>query len=204
MMTSKNMFAQFKVACLLLCVLTILTGFLYPVTITFIAQYLFPDKANGSLVINDDKLLGSRLIGQQFTSAKYFSGRPSATSPFPYNGENSGGSNMALTNPIYLQAIRERVTQLQSANPEQHMPIPADLVTASGSGLDPEISPLAAYYQVPRIAKERHISEEEVVNLIKANIKRRDFFLLGEPRVNVLELNLLLDSKWSRDARTTS
>lgn len=177
----------------LLLALTILTGVLYPLAVTCLAQLFFPWKANGSLIRVADQYQGSRLIGQAFQSPQYFGGRPSSTTPFPYNASASSGSNAGPSNPEYLALIESRVKALQKANPEAKEAIPVDLVTASGSGLDPEISPRAAYYQIPRIAKARHIPVDRIRSLVDSLTKPRTFGILGEPRVNVLELNLALD-----------
>lgn len=171
--------------------LTILTGLLYPFSITGIAQLLFPEKANGSLIQQGDTMIGSRFIGQAFSSPRYFWGRPSATHPYPYNGASSSGSNFGPTNPNFLAIVKERTQRFMTAH--HHHIIPVDLVTASGSGLDPEISPQAAFYQVTRIAKVRNMPESDIHTLIQQHIQPRTLGFLGEPRVNVLELNLALD-----------
>lgn len=189
----KEVIAQMKTALILLIVLTVLTGLLYPLAVTGLAQLFFPQKANGSLIVQNNQVIGSRLIGQSFTSQAYFWGRPSATSPYPYNGEASSGSNSGPTNPSFLATVKNRITQLKQASPQKNNVIPVDLVTASGSGLDPDISPQAAFYQVARIAKERNLNEKEVHTLIEQHIQNRTLGLLGEPRINVLELNLALD-----------
>ena len=175
--------------------LTILTGVIYPLVVTGIGQAAFADAANGSLLQSGDKLIGSRLIGQPFADPKYFFGRPSATAPQPYNGAASSGSNLGPTNPALIEAIGERVAALRALDPENKAPVPVDLVTASGSGLDPHISPAAAEYQVARVARLRNRSESEIRALVKQAIEGRTFGLLGEPRVNVLTLNLALDGK---------
>ncbi|TAK73092.1 MAG: potassium-transporting ATPase subunit KdpC [Gammaproteobacteria bacterium] len=186
------MIKQIKTAFILLLLLTILTGIIYPLMVTGVAQLLFPWKANGSLIERDGKVIGSVLIGQSFTDPAYFWGRPSATIPFPYNAAASSGSNMGPSNPDFLSTIKLRVAAFQKWD-SQHF-VPVDLVTASGSGLDSEISPEAAFYQVPRIAKLRHLSEAEVRVLVQSVLKERSFYFLGEPRVNVLQLNLALGS----------
>jgi len=173
--------------------LTLLTGVLYPVVVTGIAQVLFPSQANGSLILKDGKAVGSRLIGQPFDDPKYFWGRPSATSPFPNNAGSSGGSNLGPTNPDLQKAVQGRIDALKAADPGNTAPIPVDLVTASGSGLDPHISPAAALYQVQRVAKARNLTGEAVRGLVEAHTAGRQFGILGEPRVNVLTLNLALD-----------
>lgn len=184
---------QLKIAFILLLVLTVLTGLLYPTLVTGIAQLLFPWQANGSLLKQNTKLIGSALIGQNFATDHYFWGRPSATSPFPYNAASSSGSNLGPSNPALLAAVNKRIAHLKQFETKNDDLIPVELVTASGSGLDPEISPLAAMYQVPRIAKARHIPAEELEALINKLTKDRTFTVLGEPRINVLELNIALD-----------
>ena len=153
----------------------------------------FPEQANGNLIVHDGNVAGSALIGQPFTSPEYFWGRPSATSPVPYNAGLSSGSNLGPSNPALANAVKERVRALHAADPANTLPIPVDLVTASGSGLDPDISVAAAFYQVPRIARERNLSEEAVKALVTSRIEPRQFGIFGEPRVNVLGLNLALD-----------
>lgn len=202
------MFSEFlkqtKTASILLILFTILTGLIYPGVIAGVAQLLFPWKANGSLIKQNNKIIGSKFIGQYFTDPKYFWGRPSATIPFPYNAEHSSGSNFGPSNPEYIAIIKNRVLYLYKAEPQNNQPIPADLVTASGSGLDPDISPLAAVYQISRIAKARGISEAEVASLIIKTFKKRTFWFLGEPHVNVLELNMALDNLGSSHGGTAS
>ncbi len=184
---------QVKPAVILFFLLTLITGIFYPLFITAIAQLVFPAQANGNLIIHDGKVAGSVLIGQPFTSPGYFWGRPSATSPVPYNAGLSSGSNFAPSNPALSNAVKARVESLHTADPANTLPIPVDLVTASASGLDPDISVASAYYQVHRIAHERNLSEEDVRALITTHIEPRQFLLFGEPRVNVLMLNLALD-----------
>ena len=200
----KTTIRQIKTALILLISFTLLTGLVYPIIVTLIAQLLFPYEANGSLVQKEGKLIGSALIGQSFTQPDYFGGRPSATTPFPYNAENSSGSNMGPSNPDYLAQVKERVSRLHEANPQNNQLIPVDLVTASGSGLDPDISPFAAYYQISRIAKARHLSEENIYTLIQTLKKKRIFKLFGEPRVNVLQLNMALDNLGTSNDGQTS
>ena len=183
---------QIKIALLLLVFFTILTGFIYPGVVTVIAQLICPWKANGSMIEQNGKMVGSVLIGQSFTDVKYFWPRPSATTPYPYNAENSSGSNLGPSNSVLLSAVKDRVAALKKTNPKSLIPV--DLVTASGSGLDPEMSPLAAFYQVPRIAKARHVSEKEIQALVQDSIQPRSLGFLGEPRVNVMQLNLALDN----------
>jgi K+-transporting ATPase ATPase C chain len=175
--------------------LTVITGVVYPMMVTGIGQVAFSDAANGSLIQSGDRLIGSRLIGQPFTDPKYFFGRPSATTPQPYNGAASSGSNLGPTHPALAKAIGERVAALRALDPSNQARVPVDLVTASGSGLDPHISPAAAEYQVPRVARLRGRSESEIRALVKQASEGRTLGVLGEPRVNVLELNLALDGK---------
>jgi K+-transporting ATPase ATPase C chain len=172
----------------MLLVMTVITGIAYPLLVTGISQVVFKDKANGSLIVQNNKIVGSSLIGQPFSDPKYFWGRPSATSPMPYNGASSSGSNQGPTNPALLDALKERVSKFESK------PVPVDLVTASGSGLDPHISPAAAEYQIPRVAKARNMDEERLKAIVQQHTQGRQLGFLGEPRVNVLELNLALDA----------
>ena len=181
--------------------LTLVTGLAYPLLVTGIAQGLFPNAANGSIVTVDGKAVGSTLIGQSFTSPKYFWGRPSATSPMANNGLASGGSNLGANNPALLDAVKGRVDALKAADPENTLPVPIDLVTASGSGLDPEISLAAAHYQAARIAKARALPLAQVQALIDANAKTPWLGIIGEPRVNMLALNLQLDGKTVQPVR---
>jgi len=188
------MLKQLRIAIVSTLALTIFTGFLYPYAITGLAQALFQKQANGSLIYTTDgKAVGSRLIGQPFDDPKYFWSRLSATSPMPYNAANSSGSNLGPTNPALFKAIQDRIDALHKADPDNKDAIPVDLATASGSGLDPHISPAAAQYQVKRIARVRGISESAVQDLIQKHTQGRFLGLLGEPAVNVLELNLDLD-----------
>ena len=173
--------------------LSIITGLIYPLLVTGIGQALFPQQAAGSLIERDGKLVGSRLIGQPFTDPKYFWGRPSATSPYPYNAAASGGSNLGPLNPALKEAVESRVKALRIADPGNAAPVPVDLVTASASGLDPHISPAAAEYQVTRVARARGLAPETVRNLVTQQTENRQWGIFGEPRVNVLELNLALD-----------
>jgi K+-transporting ATPase ATPase C chain len=187
------MFALIRQAVLVFVALTVVTGVAYPVVMTVIAQVVFPHQANGSLIERDGKVVGSELIGQQFDNPRYFWSRPSATGP-AYNGGASTGSNFGPTNPAQLDAVRGRVDALKKAHPDQSGPIPVDLVTASGSGLDPHISPAAAEYQIGRVAKARGVDVQTVRNLVAQHTAGRSLGVLGEPRVNVLELNLALDA----------
>ncbi|RDI99205.1 potassium-transporting ATPase subunit KdpC [Dyella solisilvae] len=180
-------------AIVLLLLMTVITGVLYPLAVTGVAQVLFPSKANGSLIVKDGKPVGSALIGQSFTDPKYFWSRPSATTPQPNNGLNSSGSNLGPTNPALTDAVKQRIDALHAADPSNTAPVPVDLVTASGSGLDPEISLAAAAYQVPRVARVRGMSQAQVQALVDAATTGRQFGILGEPRVNVLKLNMALD-----------
>jgi potassium-transporting ATPase KdpC subunit len=177
----------------LLIAMTLLLGIAYPLLITGIAKLAFPRQAEGSLIHADGKLIGSTLIGQSFSDPKYFWGRPSATSPQPYNGLASGGSNLGPLNPALLDAVKANVKALHDADPDNQQPIPVDLVTASGSGLDPEISIAAAQYQAARVARARNLAVERVEALINAHQEGRLFGFIGERRVNVLTLNLALD-----------
>jgi K+-transporting ATPase ATPase C chain len=172
---------------------TMLTGVIYPLAFTGIAQGLFPYQANGSMIVRDGKPLGSTLIGQPFDDPRYIWGRLSATAPFSYNAAASSGSNLGPTNPRLLEVVKTRIAALRAADPQNTSPIPVDLVTASGSGLDPHISIAAALYQVTRVAKARGLSEEAVRALVDQYTEGRQFGFLGEPRVNVLLLNLALD-----------
>src|SRR5262249_36417404 len=182
-------------ALIMLVVLTVLTGIIYPAIVTGIAQLVFPRQANGSLIVKDGKVVGSALIGQPFDDAKYFWGRPSATAPFSYNAGASSGSNLSPTNPALIKSVQDRVDALRAADPGNTAPVPVDLVTASGSGLDPHISPAAALYQLPRVARERKVDPHVVQQLIDQHTEGRFLGLLGEPRVNVLALNLALDAR---------
>jgi potassium-transporting ATPase KdpC subunit len=182
----------------MLLVMTVITGIAYPLVATGVAQVLFPHEANGSLIVKDGKPIGSELIGQSFTDPKYFWGRPSATTPQPYNGTGSNGSNLGPTNPALRDAVQQRIDALHAADPGNTAPVPSDLVTASGSGLDPEISPAAAQYQVARVARLRNVSVDQVQTLVAQATRGRQLGLLGEPRVNVLKLNLALDGLQKR------
>jgi len=177
----------------LLVLMTILLGIVYPLVITGVAKVAFPRQAGGSLIYRDGGLIGSRLIGQSFSDPKYFWGRPSATSPQPYNGLASSGSNLGPLNPALLDGVKANAKALHDADPDNRRPIPVDLVSASASGLDPQISPAAAFYQAARVARARNAPLEQIEALIRAHEQGRLFALVGEPRVNVLELNLALD-----------
>ena len=173
--------------------LTVITGIVYPLAVTGIGKVAFPNQVSGSLVMRDGKAVGSALIGQSFQEPKYFWGRVSATSPMPNNGLASGGSNFGPTNPALLDAVRARILALKSADPDNSSPIPVDLVTASGSGIDPHVSPAAAFYQVARVARERHLDVGKVRQLVSAHVEPSQWGIFGEARVNVLLLNLALD-----------
>jgi K+-transporting ATPase ATPase C chain len=196
------MLKEIRPAVVLLLALTVVTGLAYPLAITGIAQLAFPAQANGSLVIRDGHVVGSVLIGQGFSDEKYFHGRPSATTapdpsdatknvPAPYNAANSGGSNLGPTSKALADRLKEDTDKLKAENPAA--PVPLDLVTASASGLDPDISPEGAQFQVPRVAKARNLPEGRVRELLRSRVQGRLFGLLGEPRVNVLDLNIALD-----------
>lgn len=173
--------------------LTVITGLIYPAVVTAVAQALLSKPANGSLIVKDGNPIGSELIGQPFSSPKYFWGRLSATSPYPYNASNSSGSNLGPTNPALLDAVSARIKALHDADPSNTAPVPVDLLTASASGLDPHISPAAAAYQVSRVAKARGLDNKKVQQLVDQYTEPRQFGILGEPGVNVLNLNLALD-----------
>jgi K+-transporting ATPase ATPase C chain len=196
------MVREIRPAIVVLLALTLITGLAYPLAITGIAQAIFPNQAQGSLIERDGTVVGSALIGQQFTSDKYFRGRPSATTapdpndstktvPAPYNATNSGGSNLGPSNRALIDRVQGDMAALKTENPS--IPVPADLVTTSASGLDPDISPEAALFQVPRVAKARNVPEDRVRQLVTDSTQGRLFGLLGEPHVNVLQLNLALD-----------
>jgi K+-transporting ATPase ATPase C chain len=188
-----DIFKQAKISLLLLTTLTVVTGIIYPMLVTLIAQICFPWQANGSLITVNHKIIGSRLIGQNITDDKYFFGRPSDTIPTPYNALSSAGSNKALSNPAYIKILEDRIKKIHSANPRTNKLIPIELISGSASGLDPEISIAAAHYQAHRIAKLRNIPEKRVHELIEKMIIPPTFNILGDPRVNVLELNMALD-----------
>ena len=185
---------EFRAALLVFVALTLVTGVVYPAVTTLIGTLAFHDRVNGSVIEVGGRAVGSHLIGQPFSGARYFWSRPSAKSPQPYNGAASSGSNQGPTNPALEMAVSDRIAALRAADPSNPMPIPVDLVTASGSGLDPHISPAAAEYQVARVARERGVSVDSVRTLVAKATEGRTFGVLGEPRVNVLELNLALDA----------
>jgi K+-transporting ATPase ATPase C chain len=188
------MLKQIKPALILFFTLTILTGLVYPLIMTGITQVLFPRQANGSMIVANGRTVGSELIGQPFDDPKYFWSRPSATGPYPYNAAASSGSNLGPTNPALIQQVQDRIAALKKADPGNNLPIPVDLVTASASGLDPDISVAAALYQLPRVARMRGLPETQVRDLISQNTEGRVLGFIGEPRVNVLKLNLALDA----------
>jgi K+-transporting ATPase ATPase C chain len=181
-------------AIVLFALLTVLVGVAYPLVVTGVAQAVFPRQANGSLVLRDGKPVGSELIGQNFADPKHFWGRPSATSPQPYNGVGSTGSNQGPLNPALVDAVKARIAALRAADPGSTAPVPVDLVTASASGIDPHISPAAAQYQVARVARARGLRTEQVDELVEQNIEAPWLPFIGEPVVNVLRLNLALDA----------
>jgi potassium-transporting ATPase KdpC subunit len=186
---------QIRPAVVSFLMLTVVTGILYPAAVTVMAKIFFPWQAEGSMIAADNKTVGSELIGQPFSDAKYFWSRPSATTPMPYNAASSGGSNLGPTNPALADAVRQRINALKAADPSNEAEIPVDLVTASGSGLDPHISIEAARYQMARVARVRQIPAVEVERLIQQNTEGYTLGVLGEPRVNVLKLNLALDHR---------
>jgi K+-transporting ATPase ATPase C chain len=189
------MISTFRPALVLFGALTLATGVIYPLAVTGVGSALFPSQAAGSILEMDGKPVGSALIGQQFTSPRYFWSRPSATGPMPYNASGSSGSNLGALNPAFTEGVKGRVEALKAADPGNTAPIPVDLVTASGSGLDPEISLAAADYQVRRIAAQRGMSPEHVRTLVAQHASHKVLGIFGEPRVNVLALNLALDGK---------
>ena len=188
------MFVQLiRPAVSLLVAMTLLLGIVYPFAITGVAKLAFPHQAAGSLIYQDGKLLGSTLIGQSFSDPKYFWGRPSATTPQPYNGLGSTASNLGPLNPALIDAVKANAKALHDADPDNQQPIPVELVTASASGLDPDLSPAAVEYQAARVARARHLEAAQVEALIEAHVRERLFGIIGERRINVLELNLALD-----------
>ncbi|HTO57558.1 MAG TPA: potassium-transporting ATPase subunit KdpC [Pseudomonadales bacterium] len=188
------MASNVRPALVMIVLMTILLGALYPAVVTAIASVLFPWQASGSVIEKDGKAIGSALIGQPFADPGHFWSRPSATSPYPYNASSSSGSNLGPLNPALTDAVAARVKALRDADPDNAAPVPADLVTASASGLDPHISPAAAEYQVARVAKARHLDPAQVRALVQQFTEGRQLGFLGEPRVNVLRLNMQLDS----------
>ena len=188
------MLKQLKTALIFLGIFTVITGIIYPLFITGIAQAVFHRQANGSLVEENGTVQGSELIGQSFSDPKYFWGRLSATTPYPYDAAASSGSNIGPSNPALLDEVQVRINALKAADPDNNAPIPVDLVTSSGSGLDPDISVAAADYQAARVARYRGVSEEQINELVNKYTEGRQLGILGEPRVNVLKLNLALDA----------
>lgn len=189
------MLKQLQPAIILTILLTVLTGIIYPLLVTGAAQLAMPDKANGSMIERDGKVVGSVLVGQPFADLKYFWSRPSATSPYPYNASASSGSNRGPTNPALMEAVSARIKALRDADSGNAAPVPADLVTASASGLDPHISPAATEYQIARVARVRRMDPQKVRGLVADATEGRQLGFLGEPRVNVLRLNLALDAQ---------
>jgi len=188
------MWRQFRTAIIFLVVFTVITGVVYPLFVTGIAQAFFHRQANGSLIVSNGTVEGSELIGQPFSDPSYFWGRLSATSPYPYNAASSSGSNYGPDNPALVDEVQSRINALKSVDPDNKLPIPVDLVTSSGSGLDPDISVAAADYQINRVARYRNLSLVQVSTLVKRYTKGRQLGILGEARVNVLQLNLALDN----------
>ena len=184
---------QLKTSFIVLIVMSVLTGLIYPALVTAVGSVFFPWQVNGSLIKKNDTIVGSALIGQQFTAPQYFWGRPSATTPYPYNAESSTGSNLAPINDVFLNAVKERIVTLRDADLGNQAAIPGELVTSSGSGLDPDISPMAAAFQVHRVANARGLTTQQVEDLVRHHTANRLLGFLGEPRVNVLQLNLALD-----------
>jgi K+-transporting ATPase ATPase C chain len=190
---SKVMSKVFRPALSVFLLLMLITGIVYPLLVTVVSKATMPTQASGSLIVKDGKTVGSKLIGQNFGDPKYFWGRLSATAPYPYNGAASSGSNLGPLNSVLIDAIKARIDALHAADPANNTPVPVDLVTASASGLDPEISPAAAQYQIERVAHARNRSAANVRQLVAQHTEGRQFGLFGEPRVNVLVLNMALD-----------
>ncbi|MBX9634255.1 MAG: potassium-transporting ATPase subunit KdpC [Magnetospirillum sp.] len=190
------MLKHIRAALVLLAVMTVITGLAYPLAVTALAQWIFPWQAQGSLIERNGQVVGSALIGQSFTGPAYFWSRPSATPDAPYNAASSGGSNLAPTSKALVDGVTAAVEAVKAAHPDQTGPVPMDLVTASASGLDPHITPAAAAWQVKRVAMARHAPMPEVQKLLTAHTEGREFAILGEPKVNVLKLNLALDERW--------
>lgn len=190
--------SELRPAWVIFVLLTVLTGVVYPLIVTGVAQAAFGNKANGSLIAADGRTVGSRLLGQTFSSPKYFWGRPSATGPQPNNGAVSSGSNQGPLNPALATAVKDRISALRAVDPGNQAPVPVDLVTASASGLDPHISPAAAEYQAGRVARARNVAPDKVRKLVQQATEGRTLGIFGEPRVNVLELNLSLDAQLAR------
>jgi potassium-transporting ATPase KdpC subunit len=189
--------SELRPALIVFALLTVLTGVVYPLVVTGVGQAVFPGQSNGSVIESGGRAIGSKLLGQPFSSPEYFWSRPSTTGPQPYNGAVSSGSNQGPINPALESAVSDRIAALRAADPGNAAPVPVDLVTASGSGLDPHVSPAAAEYQVARVAKARQASEADIRTLVQQATDGRTFGFLGEPRVNVLELNLLLDAQFA-------
>jgi K+-transporting ATPase ATPase C chain len=189
----ENMFRQLRPVFMVFLLLTVVTGIIYPLLVTGVAQLAFPERANGSLIRKESGYAGSELIGQPFDDPKYFWGRLSATPDFPYNSASSSGSNLGPSNPALVEAVKARLEALRKADPGNKSPVPIDLVTSSGSGLDPHVDPAAALYQVPRVARARGLSEDQVRQLVEKFTEPRQWGFLGEPRVHVLKLNLALE-----------
>jgi potassium-transporting ATPase KdpC subunit len=192
-LTEEFMTTIIRNALMSLLLFTLLTGIIYPLAVTGVAQVIFPRQANGSIILKNNKQVGSELIGRQFEDPKYFWGRLSATTPYPYNGGSSTGSNLGPNNPDLMKAVQARIDALRAAEPANTAEIPVDLVTASGSGLDPHISPAAAEYQIHRVAKAQGLEDDRIRNIVSKNTRGRWLGVVGEPVVNVLELNLALD-----------
>lgn len=192
---TQDLKASLRAAIVALLAFTVLTGLVYPALVTGVGALVFPHQANGSLIVDRGRVVGSELIGQAFTHPGYFWSRPSAIAPFPYNAMTSSGANLGPSNPALRDAVVGRIAALRAADPGNAAPVPVDLVTSSGSGLDPDITPAAAYYQAARVARVRGMAEQEVRALIAARVERRSLGIFGEPRVNVVALNRALDAR---------